>query len=174
MSTRSQKRKAVEELVSGEFDSNIVNNNNLEIEQVPGSSKEKSPKIRIENVNEIKSSLKSEILADLTKILAENQKEMLKMIEPLHKRKPVRKVASDSESEEEDISPVLPASTPLRSGKSKTKKLNYDPKEGRNKRVRYTCKSGKKTSAKRLVVNSKVHKTLTQKWADCVELTKKN
>ena len=132
MSTRSQKRKAVEELVSGEFDSNIVNNNNLEIEQVPGPSKEKSPKIRIENVNEIKSSLKSEILADLTKILAENQKEMLKMIEPLSKRKPARKVVSDSESEEENISPVLPASTPLRSEKSKTKRINYDPKEGRN------------------------------------------
>ena len=134
MSTRSQKRKAIEELVSGEFDSNIVNPNNLEIEQVPGPSKEKSPKLRVENVNEIKTSLKSEILADLAKILAENQKEMLKMIEPLSKKKHTRKIISDSESEEENISPVLPASTPLKSGKSKTKRINYDPKEGRNKK----------------------------------------
>ena len=103
MSTRSQKRKAVEELASGEFDSNIVNTNNLEIEQVPGPSKEKSPKLRAENVNEIKSSLKSEILADLAKILAENQKEMLKMIEPLSKKKHTRKIVSDSEPEEENI-----------------------------------------------------------------------
>ena len=56
MSTRSQKRKAVEELVSGEFDSNIVNANNLEVEQVPGPSCQKSPKICIENVDEIKTS----------------------------------------------------------------------------------------------------------------------
>ena len=136
MSTRSQKRKAVEELVSGEFDSNIVKNNNLEIEQVPGPSKGKSPKIRVENVNEIKSSLKSEILADLAKILAENQKEMLKMVEPLSKKKHIRRIVSDSESEEENISPVLPASTPLKSGKSKTKRINYDPKEGRNRCIK--------------------------------------
>ena len=61
MSTRSQKRKAVEELVSGEFDTNIVNSNNLEIEQAPGPSRQKSPKIRPENIDEVKTSLKSEI-----------------------------------------------------------------------------------------------------------------
>ena len=39
---------------------------------------------------------------------------------------------SDSESDEQNIPPVLPASIPLKSGKIKTKKLNYDPTEGRN------------------------------------------
>ena len=132
MSTRSQKRKLVEELASGEFDTNIVNSNNLEIEQVPGPSRQKSPKIRAENIDEVKTSLKSEIMADLAKILAENQQEMLKMIAPIVKKKPLRELISDSESDEENISPVLPASTPLKSGKTKTKKHNYDPKEGRN------------------------------------------
>ena len=119
MSTRSQKRKAVEELASGEFSSNVINSNNLEVEQVPGPSREKSPKLRTENVDEIKTSLKSGILADLAKILAENQQELLKMIAPIVKKKPLRELISDSESDGENISPVLPASTPLKSGKNK-------------------------------------------------------
>ena len=70
MSTRSQKRKIVEELISGEFESSVRNTDNTEVEQVPGPSKQKSPKIRPENLDERKSSLKN-----LAKILIENQKD---------------------------------------------------------------------------------------------------
>ena len=41
---------------------------------VPGSSK--FPKIQAEKLDEIKTSLRKVVMSDLTKILAENQKEM--------------------------------------------------------------------------------------------------
>ena len=77
MTTRSQKRKAVEELVSTEIETPIPEAS-LNLNPVAGTGK--SPRVLTENLEEIKSSLRKEIMSDLTKILAENQKEMLKLI----------------------------------------------------------------------------------------------
>ena len=94
MTTRSQKRKAVEELVSTEMETPITEvNQNLN--PVAGSSK--SPRVITENLEEIKSSLRKEIMSDLTKILAENQKEMLKLIAA-----PVKKQTVIATTEETD------------------------------------------------------------------------
>ena len=65
MTTRSQKRRAIAELASGEFET-------AEPENIPSgdliASYSKSPRIESENLDEIKTSLRKEILADLTKI----------------------------------------------------------------------------------------------------------
>ena len=50
-------------------------------------------------------------MSDLTKILAENQKEMLKLIAPLNKKQTVHMNAQDSDSEPENAS-VARTSTP--------------------------------------------------------------
>ena len=71
MTTRSQKRKAVAELVSGDFETPVVENNSTE-NLIAGSSK--NPRMETENLEEIKTSLRREIMSDLTKVLAENQK----------------------------------------------------------------------------------------------------
>ena len=126
MSTRSQKRKIVEELVSGEFESSIRNSNNIEVEQVPGPSRQKSPKVRPENLDEIKSSLKNELMSDLAKILSENQKEIMKMIAPAMEKKTTAETVSDTVTEEENISTVVPTSTLLKSGKEKKKQIRPD------------------------------------------------
>ena len=83
MTTRSQKRKAVAELVSGDFEACVAENSPPE-NFIASSSK--SPKIEPENLNEIKTSLRKEIMSDLAKMLAENQKVMLKLIAPLIKK----------------------------------------------------------------------------------------
>ena len=80
MTNRNQKKEAVEELVSVYQETPLSGNNQTE-HPVPGTSK--SSKVRTENLEEIKSTLGKEILSDLTKILAENQKEMLKLIAPV-------------------------------------------------------------------------------------------
>ena len=85
MTTRSQKRKAVEELVSTEIETPLPETSQNS-NPVAGTSK--SPRVLTENLEEIKSSLRKEIMSDLTKILAENQKEMLKLIAPTVKSKP--------------------------------------------------------------------------------------
>ena len=72
-----EKRKAVAELASGEFESSVAESNQPE-SSVAGPSK--SPRIQPENLDEVKTSLRSEIMSDLTEILAENQKEMQKLI----------------------------------------------------------------------------------------------
>ena len=81
MTTRIQKRKAVAELVSGDFEVSIVENTTSE-NPIAGTSK--VARIEPENLEEMKTSLRKEILSDLTKILAENQKEMPKRIAPLN------------------------------------------------------------------------------------------
>ena len=73
MTTRSQKKKAVSELVSGDFEASVAENDPTEI-LIASSSK--SPRIQSENLNEIKTSLRKEIMSDLPKMLAENQKEI--------------------------------------------------------------------------------------------------
>ena len=82
MTTRSQKRKAVAELASGDFEASVTENSPPE-NLIASSTK--SPRIQPENLNEIKTSLRKEIMSDLAKMLAENQKEMLKLIAPLKK-----------------------------------------------------------------------------------------
>ena len=71
MTTRSQKRKAVAELVSGDFEASLAENNSTE-NLIASSSK--NPRLERENLEEIKTTLRKEIMSDLTKILAENQK----------------------------------------------------------------------------------------------------
>ena len=110
MTTRSQKRKAVAELVSGDFETSITENfpsQNL----VAISSK--VPRIEPEGLAEIKTSLRKEIMSDLTKILAENQKEMLKLIAPVSKKRPISSNIQDSDSDQENIS-VARTSTPVK------------------------------------------------------------
>ena len=87
MTTRSQKRKAVAEMVSGEFEASVAGNNQPEI-LIAGPSK--SPRVQPENLDEIKTSLRKEIMSDLAKMLAENQKEMLKVIAPVNKKPSVQ------------------------------------------------------------------------------------
>ena len=78
MTTRSQKRTTVAEPASGEFEASTAENNQTE-SFVAGASK--SPKIQSAKHDETKTSLRrKEIMSDLTKILAENQNEMLKFI----------------------------------------------------------------------------------------------
>ena len=110
MTTRSQKRKAVAELVSGDFETSITEN--FPPETLAASSS-KIPMIEPENLAEIKTSLRKDIMSDLTKILAENQKEMLKLIAPLNKKQTVYMNAQDSDSEPENVS-VARTSTPVK------------------------------------------------------------
>ena len=71
MTTRSQKRKAVEELVSAEIETPLAGNSQ-NTNPVAGTTK--SPKVPTEILEEMKSALRKEKMSDLTKILAENQK----------------------------------------------------------------------------------------------------
>ena len=52
-------------------------------------------------------------MSDLTKLLAENQKELLKLIAPLNKKQTVYMNAQDSDSEPENVS-VARTSTPVK------------------------------------------------------------
>ena len=110
MTTRSQKRKAVAELVSGDFETSVTENSPSE-NLVASSSK--IPRIDPESLTEIKTSLRKEIMSDLNKILAENQKEMLKLIAPLNKKQTVYMNTQDSDSEPENTS-VARTSTPVK------------------------------------------------------------
>ena len=100
MTTRSQKRKAVEELVSTETETPIPETNQ-NLNPVAGTSK--SPRVLTENLEEIKSSLRKEIMSDLTKILAENQKEMLKLIAPTSKKQTITTATEETDSESENV-----------------------------------------------------------------------
>ena len=62
--TRSHKRKAVEELVSVDQETPLGRNDDSENPEV-GTSK--SPEVRIENLEEIESTLRKKILSNLTK-----------------------------------------------------------------------------------------------------------
>ena len=71
MTARSQKMKAVAELVSGDFETSVTENNPPE-NLVASSSK--SPRMQPENLGETITSFRKEIMSDLAKILAENQR----------------------------------------------------------------------------------------------------
>ena len=68
-------------------------------------------------------------MSDLSKILVENQKEMLKLIAPLNKKQPVRLNDKDSDSEPENIS-VARTSTPVKT--TNTTSSNTKPNNRRN------------------------------------------
>ena len=110
MTTRSQKRKAVEQLVSTEMETPIPETNQ-NLNPVAGTSK--SPRVLAENLEEIRSSLRKEIMSDLTKILAENQKEMLKLIAPPVKKQTIITATEETDSESENI-PQKTTSTPIK------------------------------------------------------------
>ena len=110
MTTRSQKRKAAEELISTEIETSLPENTSS-VNPVAGTSK--SPKVSADNLEEIKLSLRKEIMSDLTKILAENQKEMLKLIAPTAKKQPAIRSAEESDSDHDNI-PENATSTTIR------------------------------------------------------------
>ena len=110
MTTRSQKRKAVNELVSGEFETSLTENN---LAENSVASCSKTTRNEPEDLNELKASLRIEILSDLSKILAENQKEMFKLKAPLRKKRAVLLENQDSDSEVENT-PVARTSTPVK------------------------------------------------------------
>ena len=123
MTTRSQKRKAVTELVSGEFETSLTEN--ILAENLVASCS-KTTRVEPEDLNEIKTSLKKEILFDLSKILAENQREMFKLIAPLSKKRVVSLENQESDSEAENTS-VAQTSTPVKTvaaTKTKTTPIN--------------------------------------------------
>ena len=130
MTTRSQKRKAVAELVSGDFETSVTEN--FPPETLVASSS-KIPRIEPEGLAEIKTSLRKEIMSDLTKILAENQKEMLKLIAPLNKKQTVHMNVQDSDSETENVS-VARTSTPVKTHNATNSKTT--PINSRNKFIR--------------------------------------
>ena len=141
MTTRSQKRKAVAELVSGDFETSVTEN--FPPEALVASSS-KIPRIESEDLTEIKTSLRKEIMSDLTKILAENQKEMLKLIAPLNKKQTVHMNTQDSDSEPENVS-VARTSTPVKTHTATNSKTT--PVNSRNKR-NDLCKTLQKKSCR--------------------------
>ena len=126
MTTRSQKRKAIAELASGDFETSLAENNSTE-NLIPSSSK--NPRLELENLEEIKTTLRKEIMTDLTKILAENQKEMLKLIAPASKKRSVNLNMQDSDSDQENIS-VARTSTPVKTQTATSSKTT--PNNSRN------------------------------------------
>ena len=126
MTTRNQKRKAVAELASGDFETPVVENNSNE-NLIAGPSK--NPRIETENLKEMKTSLRKEIMTDLTKILAENQKEIFKLIAPLCKKCSISANIQESDSEPEDVT-VARTSTPVKTNTATGSKVT--PVNSRN------------------------------------------
>ena len=62
----------------------------------------------------MKSTLRKGIMSDFTKILAENQKEMLKLIAPVAKNQTPLAIPDETDSESEDV-PATVTSTPEKS-----------------------------------------------------------
>ena len=110
MTARSQKRKTLAELGSGEFEASSAENNQTE-NYVAGPCK--SPKIKSEKPNENKTALREKILSDLIRILAENQEEMLKLLAPAVKKPITLQNLENSGSEPENVLPIT-TSTPIK------------------------------------------------------------
>ena len=83
-----------------------------------------------ENLEEIKSTLRKEVQSDLTKILAENQKEILKLIAPVAKKPATLAVPEESDSVSENV-PQSITSTPVKS-KATATTLKTTPVNSRN------------------------------------------
>ena len=73
----------MEELVSSDLETPIVESNPKEN---LGACPSKSQRVQSENPDEIKTSLRLEIVSDLAKILAEDQKEMVNLMAPFAKQ----------------------------------------------------------------------------------------
>ena len=116
MTTRSQKRKAVEELVSTEIETPLPE---ISLSENPVAGTSKSPRVISENLENIKSALRKEIMTDLTKILAENQKEMLKLIAPVTKKQTLVRASEETDSDPENI-PENATSTPIKTKSTAT------------------------------------------------------
>ena len=69
-------------------------------------------------------------MSDLTKILAENQKEMLKLIAPTAKKQAIVTAAGETDSESESI-PANATSTPTKA-KTTTTAIKITPVNSRN------------------------------------------
>ena len=110
MTTRSQKRKAAEELVSTEVETPLPE---ISQNENPVAGTNKSPRVISENLEDIKTTLRKEIMSELTKILAENQKEMLKLIAPPIKKQTFITAVGETDSEPENI-PENATSTPIK------------------------------------------------------------
>ena len=116
MTTRSQKRKAVEELVSTEIETPVPE---ISLSENPVAGTSKSPRVISENLENIKSALRKEIMTDFTKILAENQKEMLKLIAPVTKKQTIVRASEETDSDPENI-PENVTSTPIKTKSTAT------------------------------------------------------
>ena len=90
MKNSSQKRKTVEELISGDLETSIVGTIRTE-NLVAGPSK--CPRLQPKNIDEMKTSLRKEIMSDHSKLLAENQREMLKLIPRSVQNHPIHKLS---------------------------------------------------------------------------------
>ena len=101
---------AVAELGSWDFETSVAENIQSG-DLITGSSK--TLKTEPENLDGIKTSLRKEILSDLTKVLAENRKEKLKLIAPLSGKRPISVNDQDTDSESEIIS-VARMPTPVK------------------------------------------------------------
>ena len=91
-------------------------NCSVKITKIPSSKNLTLPEtlnFEPENLDEIKTSLRKEILSDLSKILAEYQTEMLKLIAPLSKKRLICTNDQDSDSEPENTSNAR-TSTPVK------------------------------------------------------------
>ena len=104
MTTRSQRRKAAEELVSRDADTPITGDKSEE-NLIAGPSK--SPRVQPENLDEIKTSLRKAIMSDLSKILAENREEMLRLLAPTTKIQNNHLNVENSDSETENAFPTI-------------------------------------------------------------------
>ena len=133
MTTRSQKTKAVEQLVSIEQETPL--SGNVQIEN-PAVETSKSPKVQTENQEEINDSLRKGNLSDLFKSLAENQKEMLKLIAPVAKELATLTVPEKYDSESENVPPTV-KSTPVKS-KTTATTLKTTPVNDHNRHVSKT------------------------------------
>ena len=122
MTTRSQKIKAIEELVSADSETPLSEGNQSE-NLVAGTSK--SPRSHTENLDDIKLSLRKEFLSDSAKILKEYQKKMLKLIAPATKKPKNLPENENSDSESENaILAVSLTSLKTKETASKTTSVN--------------------------------------------------
>ena len=122
--TKRQKRKAVAELVSAEFEASVAKHLQSEnLKAGPG----KTLRIEPENLDEIKTSLRNEIMSDLAKLLVEKQKE-IKLMAPRSKKQPIHPNNQDSDFEPENIS-VARTSTPVKTNMISSK---ITPSNSRN------------------------------------------
>ena len=105
--------------MSGDFEAAVAENSQIE-NLVAGLSR--TPKIQAEKLDEIKTSLRNEIMSGVTKIYAENQKELLKLIAPTVKELTIHQNMEASDSETENTHPAS-TSTPKKSKATTSKSL---------------------------------------------------